>query len=59
LLLLWSLALQILSFVIGRVGVDEIEKEKLGEVKGYHATISEGVGGEKGNPTRIDRDKDG
>jgi hypothetical protein len=33
LLLLWSLALQILSFAIGRVGVDEIEKEKLGEVK--------------------------
>jgi hypothetical protein len=34
LLLLWSLALQISSFVIRRVRVDEIEKEKLGEVKG-------------------------
>jgi hypothetical protein len=34
LLLLWSLMLQILSFAIGRVKVDEIEKEKLGEVKG-------------------------
>jgi hypothetical protein len=33
LLLLWSLALQIPSFATGRVGVDEIEKEKLGEVK--------------------------
>jgi hypothetical protein len=33
LLLLWSLALQIPSFTIGRVGVDEIEKEKLWEVK--------------------------
>jgi hypothetical protein len=30
----WSLALQILSFAIERVGVDEIEKEKLGKVKG-------------------------
>jgi hypothetical protein len=28
LLLLWSLVLQIPSFAIGRVGVDEIEKEK-------------------------------
>jgi hypothetical protein len=26
--------LQILSFAIRRVGVDEIEKERLGEVKG-------------------------
>jgi hypothetical protein len=26
--------LQILSFAIERVGVDEIEKERLGEVKG-------------------------
>jgi hypothetical protein len=34
LLLLWSLVLQIPSFAIGRVGVDEIEKERLGEVKG-------------------------
>jgi hypothetical protein len=34
LLLLWSLMLQILSFASGRVKVDEIEKEKLGEVKG-------------------------
>jgi hypothetical protein len=33
LLLLWSLALQISSFAIGRVWVDEIEKEKLWEVK--------------------------
>jgi hypothetical protein len=33
LLLLLSLALQISSFSIERVGVDEIEKEKLGEVK--------------------------
>jgi hypothetical protein len=30
----WTLALQILSFTIGRVRVDEIEKEELGEVKG-------------------------
>jgi hypothetical protein len=29
----WPLALQILSFAIGRVRVDEIEKEELGEVK--------------------------
>jgi hypothetical protein len=34
LLLLWSLALQILSFVIERVGDDEIEKDRLGEVEG-------------------------
>jgi hypothetical protein len=34
LLLLWSLALQIPSFAITRVRVDDIEKEKLGEVKG-------------------------
>jgi hypothetical protein len=34
LLLLWPLALQILSFAIKRVSVDEIEKGKLGEVKG-------------------------
>jgi hypothetical protein len=33
LLWLWSLALQILSFAIVRVGVDEIEKEMLGEMK--------------------------
>jgi hypothetical protein len=30
----WPLALQILSFAIERVRVDEIEKEELGEVKG-------------------------
>jgi hypothetical protein len=30
LLWLWSSVLQILSFAIGRVRVDEIEKEKLG-----------------------------
>jgi hypothetical protein len=30
----WPLALQILSFVVRRVMVDEIEKEELGEVKG-------------------------
>jgi hypothetical protein len=30
----WTLALQISSFAIGRVRVDEIEKEELGEVKG-------------------------
>jgi hypothetical protein len=30
----WPLALQILSFTIGSVRVDEIEKEELGEVKG-------------------------
>jgi hypothetical protein len=47
LLLLWSLELQILSFAIRRVGVDEIEKEKLGEVKEYHAMIAKGVGGER------------
>jgi hypothetical protein len=29
----WPLALQISSFAIRRVSVDEIEKEKLGEVK--------------------------
>jgi hypothetical protein len=51
--------LQILSFAIRRVGVDKIEKERLVEVKGQHAMISKGIEGEKGNPTRIDRDKDG
>jgi hypothetical protein len=30
----WPLALHISSFTIGRVRVDEIEKEELGEVKG-------------------------
>jgi hypothetical protein len=30
----WPLALQISSFTIGIVRVDEIEKEELGEVKG-------------------------
>jgi hypothetical protein len=30
----WPLALQIPSFAIGRVRVDEIEKEEQGEVKG-------------------------
>jgi hypothetical protein len=30
LLLLWSLMLQILSFAIGKVGVDEIEKKERG-----------------------------
>jgi hypothetical protein len=30
----WPLALQISSFAFGRVRVDEIEKEDLGEVKG-------------------------
>jgi hypothetical protein len=30
----WPLVLQILSFTIGRVRVDEIEKEELGGVKG-------------------------
>jgi hypothetical protein len=34
LLLLWSLALQIPSFAIGRARIDEIEREILGEVKG-------------------------
>jgi hypothetical protein len=34
LLLLWPSALQIPSFAIGRVGIDETEKEKLGEMKG-------------------------
>jgi hypothetical protein len=34
LLLPWPLALQILSFAIGRVGVEEIEKEEPAEVKG-------------------------
>jgi hypothetical protein len=34
LLLPMPLVLQILPFAIERVGVDEIEKEKLGEVKG-------------------------
>jgi hypothetical protein len=58
LLLLWSLVLQIPSFAIERVGVDEIEKEKLRDMKGQHATISKVVKGEKGNPIRIDRDKD-
>jgi hypothetical protein len=31
------------SFAIRRVGVDEIEKERLGEVKGWLPTISKGV----------------
>jgi hypothetical protein len=43
----WPLVLQIPSFAIERVRVDEIEKEKLGEVKGYHATVAKGVGGER------------
>jgi hypothetical protein len=30
----WPLVLQIPSFAIGRVRVDEIEKEELGEIKG-------------------------
>jgi hypothetical protein len=30
----WPLALQILSFAIRSVRIDEIEKEELGEVKG-------------------------
>jgi hypothetical protein len=30
----WPLPLQILSFAMGRVTIDEIEKEELGEVKG-------------------------
>jgi hypothetical protein len=30
----WPLVLQISSFTIGRVRVDEIEKEELGELKG-------------------------
>jgi hypothetical protein len=30
----WPLVLQILSFAIKRVRVDEMEKEELGEVKG-------------------------
>jgi hypothetical protein len=34
LLLLWPLALQNPSFAIGRVGFDEIEKYRLGEVEG-------------------------
>jgi hypothetical protein len=33
-LLLWSLAFQILSFAIGRVGVDDIGKERMRKVKG-------------------------
>jgi hypothetical protein len=32
--------MQIPSFAIRRVRVDEIEKENLGEVKGYHTTIA-------------------
>jgi hypothetical protein len=46
------LALQIPPFTIERVGADEIEKEKLGEVKGLHATVATSVGGEKDNPTK-------
>jgi hypothetical protein len=34
LLLLWLLVLQTPSFAVGRVGIDEIKKGKLGEVKG-------------------------
>jgi hypothetical protein len=52
------LALQILSFAIGRVGVDEIEKEKPGGER-IACNDSKRCRGEKGNPTRIDRDKDG
>jgi hypothetical protein len=29
------------------------------EVKEYHATIAKGVEGEKDNPTRMDKNKDG
>jgi hypothetical protein len=48
----WSLVLQVSSFAIRRVRVGEIEKEKLGNMRGYHATLAKGVGGEKDNPTR-------
>jgi hypothetical protein len=48
----WPLALQISSFTIERVRVDEIEKEELGEMKGLHATVAKCVEGEKVNPTK-------
>jgi hypothetical protein len=48
----WPLALQILSFSIGRVRVGEIEKKELGEVKGQHAIVAKYVEGEKYNPTK-------
>jgi hypothetical protein len=48
----WPLALQISSFTIERVRVDEIEKEELGEMKGLHATVAKYVEGEKVNPTK-------
>jgi hypothetical protein len=57
LLLLWSVVLQILSFTIRRVGVDEIEKERLGGERIACNDIKKVF--EKDNPTRIDRDKDG
>jgi hypothetical protein len=42
-LLLGPLALQIPSFAVGRVRVDEIGKEKLGEVKGVACNDSKKV----------------
>jgi hypothetical protein len=40
LLLPWSLVLQIPSFAIRRVRVDDIRKEQMREVKGQHATVA-------------------
>jgi hypothetical protein len=57
LLLLWSLVLQIPSFTIGRVGVNEIEKERLWKVKDSMQQYQKVF--EKDNAARIDIDKDG
>jgi hypothetical protein len=55
-----SLVLQILSFDIRRVEVDEIEKmEDCGRSKESMRRLPRGAGGEKDNPTRMDKDNDG
>jgi hypothetical protein len=56
LLLSWPLALQISSFAIGRVRVDDIRKNRWGRWRDGMQTVGKGVGSEKDNPTRIDRD---
>jgi hypothetical protein len=51
--------LQILSFAIGKVGVDEIEKKERGRWRDRMQQLLKDVGSQKDNPLRIDRDKDG
>jgi hypothetical protein len=54
------MVLQIPSFAIGEVGVDEIDKGKARGGERIAGNSSKKVfGGERDNPTWIDRDKDG